>query len=207
MEKSNGRKIVDIILIVLLIVLTAYIVYDKTINKNKEDNKDNCIVENTDNKKENTKENDNLEHHITITKQDNITYNKIPEELYGKYLNKAYENTIDSYIEFKKDGTIELSEPTGGNLTYVFNEKDMKLYLTYFNGNTSNNEDDYEYILVQFIISKEAMKKKGSIEKESSYTYVGRKNNNSEYEFRSYDVNPSGGEGKSLEDYVYKLVK
>lgn len=203
MEKSNGRKIVDTILIALLVILTVYIVYDKTINKNKKDNKDNCIVENNDNNEGNADE----KHHITITKQDNITYDKIPEELYGKYLNKAYENTIDSYIEFKKDGTIELSEPTGGNLTYVFNEKDMKLYLTYFNGNTSNNEDDYEYVLVQFIISKEAMKKKGSIEKESSYTYVGRKNNNSEYEFKSYDVNPSGGEGKSLEDYVYKLVK
>ena len=204
MEKSNGRKIVDIILIVLLIVLTAYIVYDKTINKNKEDN---CIVENTDNKKENTKENDNLEHHITITKQDNITYDKIPEELYGKYLNKAYENITDSYIEYNKDGTIKLSEPTGGNATYLFDKKDMKIYLTYFNGNISNNENDYEYVLVQFIISKEAMKEKSSIEKENSYTYVGRKNNNGEYEFRSYDANPSGGEGKSLEDYVYKLVK
>ena len=204
MEKSNGRKIVDIILIVLLVVLTVYIVYDKTINKNKEDN---CIVENTDNKKENNEGNADEKHYITITKQDNITYDKIPEELYGKYLNKAFENTTDSYIEFKKGGTIELSEPTGGNATYVFNEKDIKLYLTYFNGNTSNNEDDYEYVLVQFIISKEAMKEKSSIEKESSYAYVGRKNNDGEYEFRSYDVNPSGGEGKSLEDYVYKLVK
>ena len=204
MEKSNGRKIVDIILIVLLVVLTVYIVYDKTINKNKEDN---CIVENTNNKKENNEGNDDEKHYITITKQDNITYDKIPEELYGKYLNKAFENTTDSYIEFKKDGTIELSEPTGGNAIYVFNEKDIKLYLTYFNGNTSNNEDDYEYVLVQFIISKEAMKEKSSIEKESSYAYVGRKNNNGEYEFRSYDVNPSGGEGKSSQDYVYKLVK
>ena len=200
MKKSNGRKIVDTILIALLVILTVYIVYDKTINKNKKDNKDNCIVENNEGKADE-------KHHITITKQDNITYDKIPEELYGKYLNKAYENTTDSYIEFKKDGTIELSEPTGGNVTYVFNEKDMKLYLTYFNGNISNNEDDYEYVLVQFIISKEAMKEKHDIEKESSYTYVGRKNNYGEYEFKSYDVNPSGGEGKSSQDYVYKLVK
>ena len=207
MEKSNGRKIGDIILIILVIGLIVYIVYDKTTNKNKDVNKDNDIVENNSNKEDNTKENDNVEHHITITKKDNVTYDKIPEDLYGKYLNKAYENITDSYIEFNKDGTMKLSEPTGGNATFVFDEKDMKVYITYFNGNISNNEDDYEYVLVQFIISKEAMKEKSSIEKESSYAYVGRKNNDGEYEFRSYDVNPSGGEGKSLEDYVYKLVK
>ncbi len=207
MEKSNGRKIGDIILIILIIGLIVYIVYDKTTNKNKDVNKNNDIVENNNNKEDNTKENDNLEHYITITKQDNVTYDKIPEELYGKYLNKAYENITDSYIEFNKDGTIKLSEPTGGNATYVFDKKDMKIYLTYFNGNISNNENDYEYVLVQFIISKEAMKEKSSIEKENSYTYVGRKNNNGEYEFRSYEANPSGGEGKSSQDYVYKLVK
>lgn len=207
MEKSNGRKIGDIILIILVIGLIVYIVYDKTTNKNKDVNKDNDIVENNSNKEDNTKENDNVEHHITITKKDNVTYDKIPEDLYGKYLNKAYENITDSYIEFNKDGTMKLSEPTGGNATFVFDEKDMKVYITYFNGNISNNEDDYEYVLVQFIISKEAMKEKGGIERENSYTYVGRKNNNGEYEFRSYDVNPSGGEGKSSQDYVYKLVK
>lgn len=113
MEKTKSNKLLITTLIIIILGLSAFIVYDKLINTNKDNNQEELI--NIDNQNDN-----NQEELVNTDNQNNIDENNTPtlEKFIGKYqYGEAMKDEVENcgtdelsgtsyhYLELKQDGT------------------------------------------------------------------------------------------------------
>ena len=138
MEKSNkGLYIALVVLIVLLLILSGYIVYDKLLsNKNDTSSIENNVVEDIE-------DNDNLE-----------IVSEIPSDIYGTYYNNVkYENSYaGDYFTLKSDGYAEIAHCIDSSILFT-----VKYKISYINDVLTllidtNNDGKY---LEKYLVLKE----------------------------------------------------
>ena len=175
MKQEKNKSVVNILLIFTIVALSVLCILfaTDTINLKKANNENN----NVDNATSSL-----LNGNVIVTENGKVISNEIPNDLVGKYINK---NSSDSYIQLI-NGSVEVSEPTGGGLTRVFKNDQVKLYINFLN----TNENGEQYVTVEFFVEKDAE----GIRR--TYNYIGEKNDN-KYYFNTPYPTPVGGEEQS----------
>lgn len=124
--KNQPKNIIIVILIIVVLGLMGYIMYDKVLQDNNVDNS----INNTPNENEsNNKESLNQESKgkIYIKRDGVLTLEEVPTGIVGKYVNNEIK---DDYFILDSDGTAVISFPSGDRGTIVTNQK-LTYQLTY----------------------------------------------------------------------------
>ncbi len=191
MEREKNKNGVSILLRLIIIVLAILCVLFAigTIKLNSKETVDENNNQTSENSNVNNTSTDLLNSNIIVTQNGKVISNEIPSDLAGKYVNK---NSSESYIQLN-NGSIEVSEPTGGGTVRVFKNDQVKLYINYLN----SDEDSKQYVTVEFYVENNGYNQK------ATYTYIGEKSSHdNEYHFKTPDPTPVGGEGQN--DYPYR---
>ncbi len=191
MEREKNKNGVSILLRLIIIVLAILCVLfaTGTIKLNSKETVDENNNQTGENSNVNNTSTDLLNSNIIVTQNGKVISNEIPSDLAGKYVNK---NSSESYIQLN-NGSIEVSEPTGGGTVRVFKNDQVKLYINYLN----SDEDSKQYVTVEFYVENNGYNQK------ATYTYIGEKSSHdNEYHFKTPDPTPVGGEGQN--DYPYR---